>query len=116
MGWKLYEECFKNKDGLAMENPENVETDRFSDLAPGQIFYNVAADKSEHFTSPPKQYSEDTLLAAMETAVIKNSMRIQKRKVWELRQPEQESLKNWYIPSMPSVRENRSFLQKMERC
>lgn len=68
MGWKLYEECFKNKDGLAMENPENVETDRFSDLTPGQIFYNVAADKSEHFTSPPKQYSEDTLLAAMETA------------------------------------------------
>lgn len=68
MGWKLYEECFKNKEGLAMENPENVETDRFSDLAPGQIFYNVAADKSEHFTSPPKQYSEDTLLAAMETA------------------------------------------------
>ena len=59
MGWKLYEECFKNKDGLAMENPENVETDRFSDLTPGQIFYNVAADKSEHFTSPPKQYSED---------------------------------------------------------
>ena len=42
-----------------MENPENVETDRFSDLTPGQIFYNVAADKSEHFTSPPKQYSED---------------------------------------------------------
>ena len=67
-GWKLYEECFKNKDGLAMENPENVETDRFSNLTPGQIFYNVAADKSEHFTSPPQQYSEDTLLAAMETA------------------------------------------------
>ena len=67
-GWKLYEECFKNKDGLAMENPENVETDRFSNLTPGQIFYNVAADKSEHLTSPPKQYSEDTLLAAMETA------------------------------------------------
>lgn len=68
MGWKLYEECFKNKDGLAIENPENVETDRFSNLTPGQIFYNVAADKSEHLTSPPKQYSEDTLLAAMETA------------------------------------------------
>ena len=27
-----------------------------------------AAEKTEHFTSPPKPYSEDTLLAAMETA------------------------------------------------
>ena len=34
----------------------------------GQTFYAVAAEKTEHFTSPPKPYSEDTLLAAMETA------------------------------------------------
>ena len=62
---KLKSEIIKSK---GMENPEDMKTDRFSDLAPGQIFYNVAANKSEHFTSPPKQYSEDTLLAAMETA------------------------------------------------
>lgn len=31
-------------------------------------FYNVSAAKTEHFTAPPKPYSEDTLLAAMETA------------------------------------------------
>lgn len=99
-----------------MENPENVETDRFSNLTPGQIFYNVAADKSEHLTSPPKQYSEDTLLAAMETAGNKEFDEDTEKRGWELRQPEQESLKNWYIPSMPSVRENRSFLQKMARC
>lgn len=29
---------------------------------------NVAAGVTEHFTSPPKPYSEDTLLSAMETA------------------------------------------------
>lgn len=68
MGWKLYEECFKNKDGLAMENPEDAMKDRIPKVVSEQIFYNVMTDKSEHYTSPPKQYSEDTLLAAMETA------------------------------------------------
>ena len=68
MGWKLYEECFKNKDGLAMENPEDSEKDRIPKVVPEQVFYNVFAKKTEHFTSPPKPYSEDTLLAAMETA------------------------------------------------
>ena len=68
MGWKLYEECFKNKDGLAMENPDEEMKDRFPQVVPEQIFYNVSAEKTEHFTSPPKQYSEDTLLGAMETA------------------------------------------------
>lgn len=68
MGWKLYEECFRNKEGLAMENPDEVLKDRIPTVSPEQIFYNVVAEKTEHFTSPPKQYSEDTLLAAMETA------------------------------------------------
>lgn len=68
IGWKLYEECFKNKDGLAMENPEDADKDRIPKVVPEQIFYNVSAKKSEHYTSPPKPYSEDTLLAAMETA------------------------------------------------
>ena len=67
IGWKLYEECFKNKDGLAMENPNDFEKDRMPDVQPEQIFYNVSAKRTEHFTSPPKQYSEDTLLSAMET-------------------------------------------------
>ena len=68
MGWKLFEECFKNKDGLAMENPNDFEKDRMANVQPKQMFYNVSAKKTEHFTSPPKQYSEDTLLSAMETA------------------------------------------------
>ena len=24
IGWKLYEECFKNEDGLAIENPADA--------------------------------------------------------------------------------------------
>ena len=68
IGWKLYEECFKNDDGLAIENPADAGKDSIPKVEVDQKFYNVSAVKTEHFTSPPKQYSEDTLLAAMETA------------------------------------------------
>ena len=68
MGWKLFEECFKNQDGLAMEDPNEEMKDRLPTVNTEQIFYNVCSEMTEHFTSPPKQYSEDTLLSAMETA------------------------------------------------
>jgi len=38
------------------------------DLAEGQVFENVAATVKEGCTSPPRRYTEDTLLAAMESA------------------------------------------------
>ncbi len=38
------------------------------ELAEGQVFEDVAASVTEHFTSPPKPYTEDTLLSAMERA------------------------------------------------
>lgn len=28
IGWKLFEECFKNEDGLAIENPADAGKDR----------------------------------------------------------------------------------------
>lgn len=37
-------------------------------IAEGAVIKHVSADMTEHFTSPPKPYSEDTLLSAMETA------------------------------------------------
>ena len=37
-------------------------------LTEGQVFESVAASVTEHFTSPPKPYTEDTLLSAMENA------------------------------------------------
>lgn len=40
----------------------------FEDVREGMELPAVAAKKTEHFTAPPKAYSEDTLLAAMETA------------------------------------------------
>ena len=37
-------------------------------MVEGQTFHPVTVSVSEHFTAPPKPYSEDTLLSAMETA------------------------------------------------
>lgn len=67
-GWKLFENCFKNKDRMAIVDPDQEMKERMPKVTQGQTFYAVVAEKTEHFTSPPKPYSEDTLLAAMETA------------------------------------------------
>ena len=37
-------------------------------MTEGQVFEPVSASVTEHFTSPPKPYTEDTLLSAMENA------------------------------------------------
>ena len=53
---------------MAIVDPDQEMKERMPKVTQGQTFYAVAAEKTEHFTSPPKPYSEDTLLAAMETA------------------------------------------------
>ena len=45
----------------------DAKSDTLPELAEGQSF-SVMANVSEHFTSPPKAYTEDTLLSAMERA------------------------------------------------
>ena len=67
-GWKIYENCFKNPDRLAIPDPAQEMKEQMPKVAEGQKFYAVTAEKTEHYTSPPKPYNEDTLLAAMETA------------------------------------------------
>lgn len=59
-GWKELEAHIKNKS----EQPENI----LPELTEGQILEAVPSKVTEHFTTPPKQYTEDTLLSAMETA------------------------------------------------
>ena len=64
-GWKVIEQWFKatlkNKE---KEEPEAV----LPEVSEGDILQNVVSSVSEHFTSPPKAFTEDTLLSAMETA------------------------------------------------
>ena len=57
MGWKAY---------AKQSDKKNVEKD-LPAVSEGQTF-TVSASKGEHFTSPPKPYTEDTLLSAMERA------------------------------------------------
>ncbi len=63
-GWKEIDQRFRST--LKADTEEEV-LNALPELAEGQNF-SVTADISEHFTSPPKAYTEDTLLSAMERA------------------------------------------------
>ena len=63
-GWKEIDQRFRST--LKADTEEEV-LNTLPELAEGQNF-SVTADVSEHFTSPPKAYTEDTLLSAMERA------------------------------------------------
>lgn len=67
-GWKEVERLYRM--GLKESKPEDGENTDASlpMLQEGQIFEMVSASVREGKTSPPKHYTEDSLLAAMETA------------------------------------------------
>ena len=63
-GWKEIDQRFSAT--LKADTEEEV-LNTLPELTEGQS-YSVVSDISEHFTSPPKAYTEDTLLSAMERA------------------------------------------------
>lgn len=66
-GWKEVEHLFRN--GLRQKAEEKEKDDMaLPELLKGQSFEPVSARIREGKTSPPKHYTEDSLLAAMETA------------------------------------------------
>lgn len=65
-GWKEIDQRFHST--LKADGEEETEAmNTLPELVEGQTF-SVTADILEHFTSPPKAYTEDTLLSAMERA------------------------------------------------
>ena len=60
-GWKAHNHI-KDKD----DNDTEVST--LPPIAENQTFDSTAATVTEHYTQPPKAYTEDTLLSAMESA------------------------------------------------
>ena len=65
-GWRAIQEVFCSS---LKEKPEDEDEEGvLPTLTEGQVFEPVAASVTEHFTSPPKPYTEDTLLSAMENA------------------------------------------------
>lgn len=80
-GWKQYEDALKKylradedtDPGGAGGNLDNDqgnigESPAFPELKEGQVIRSVESAVTGHFTQPPKPYTEDSLLAAMERA------------------------------------------------
>ena len=66
-GWKDIDRRFRAS--LKTDTDEDGEAaPELPAITEGQIFEDMAASVTEHFTSPPKPYTEDTLLSAMERA------------------------------------------------
>lgn len=66
-GWKAVDGAFR----AALKSKPDAEEDEdgaLPDLSEGQVFPSVAASVREGKTSPPKAYTEDSLLSAMESA------------------------------------------------
>lgn len=64
-GWKAIEQQFKD----LLKNKEKDEPEKVLPAVHEQdVLSPLSASVTEHFTSPPKAFTEDTLLSAMETA------------------------------------------------
>lgn len=66
-GWKNFEAQFQ-KSCKADRDQEEKEETPLPPLLEGLRFEQVVTKVSQHFTAPPKHFSEDTLLSAMEHA------------------------------------------------
>ncbi len=67
-GWKSFEDAFKRSFKISGNQEEEKEEKKLPELSEGQTFDGVQTKVSEHFTSPPKHFTEDLLLSAMERA------------------------------------------------
>ena len=66
-GWKDIDARFR-ATLKAKPDEDSAEDVALPELSEGQIFETVTASVSEHYTTPPKPYTEDSLLSAMENA------------------------------------------------
>lgn len=64
-GWREIDRLFRSS---LKEKSADDDYGTLPDFTEEQTFENVEATVTEHFTSPPKPFTEDTLLAAMEQA------------------------------------------------
>lgn len=66
LGFKQYEKFKEVRPDTGKEKEEYDPS--LPAIWKNQIFSHVKAEKTEHYTKPPRHFSEDTLLLAMETA------------------------------------------------
>ena len=65
-GWREIERIFRSS---LKDKPEDEDGGAdLPELMEGETYNNVSAEITEHYTQPPKPFTEDTLLSAMENA------------------------------------------------
>ena len=64
-GWREIDRIFR---AFLKEKPADGDGGTLPDFTEGQTFDGAEVSVTEHFTQPPKPYTEDTLLSAMENA------------------------------------------------
>lgn len=67
-GWKEFEDFFKNSYKTTEDKSDAEEEKKLPELREGMTITVEQTRVSEHFTQPPKHYTEDSLLSAMERA------------------------------------------------
>jgi len=67
-GWKDFEDFFKNSYKTTEDKKDSDDTKKLPELTEGMTVTVEDTRVSEHFTQPPKHYTEDSLLSAMERA------------------------------------------------
>ena len=67
-GWKDFEELFKKAYKTTEDKDDSDDTKKLPELTEGMTVTVEDTRVSEHFTQPPKHYTEDSLLSAMERA------------------------------------------------
>ena len=65
-GWKDFKDAFKRS--FKTTEDKEQEDKKLPELSKGQTFDGVQTKISEHYTTPPKHFTEDFLLSAMERA------------------------------------------------
>ena len=67
-GWKDFEDFFKNSYKTMEDKKDSDDTKKLPELTEGMTVMIEDTRVSEHFTQPPKHFTEDSLLSAMERA------------------------------------------------
>ena len=80
-GWREIDRLFRaTLNGKTEDEEAEPDGAALPPIAEGQTFSDVAADMTEHYTQPPKAYTEDTLLSAMERAGVEDAPEDAERK------------------------------------
>ena len=68
-GWKAHDNAYRaTLKAAALDDEDSDGTSELPELSKGQTFDSVTVTVKEGATAPPKHYTEDTLLSAMENA------------------------------------------------